>query len=93
MLEPIMKGRAAVPVRVAENMANSMPNMAVVVVPAIMLRNMLYASCDELLRENHDGRKGGVHETGATVHVVLAFGVRCRRQMVVSILLDIAPSS
>lgn len=47
MLEPIMKGKAVVPVRVAENIANTMPNMAAVVVPAIMLRNMLCTTMGE----------------------------------------------
>ncbi|KAE9963490.1 hypothetical protein BLS_009242 [Venturia inaequalis] len=55
MLEPMMKGRAAVPVNVAENMAKTMPNMAAVVVPAIMLRNMLWTGKDELSRMHYDG--------------------------------------
>lgn len=41
MLDPKMKGRAAVPQIDAEIMAKVMPNMAAVVVPAIMLRNIL----------------------------------------------------
>jgi hypothetical protein len=41
MLEPIINGSAAVPARVAANMANTIPNIAAVVVPAIMLQNIL----------------------------------------------------